>query len=120
MRQFRFFAVRDDDQRHELEITAIHNEAGYRHVRKVLAEQYDISLQDPLIEVVHVDRWGDRRLALRHFAHHRRWLNTVDANKVLFYASQLWGFPVELEIEEEGEVQSTLMVNAQDVDVSLV
>jgi hypothetical protein len=39
---------------------------------------------------------------------------------VLFYTSQLWGFPVDLEIEEGGEVQSTLMVNAQDVDVSLV
>jgi stage V sporulation protein R len=52
MRHFRFFAVRDDDQRHELAITAIHNDAGYRRVRKVLAEQHDISLQDPVIEVV--------------------------------------------------------------------
>jgi stage V sporulation protein R len=113
MRHFRFFAVRDDDQRPELEITAIHNDAGYRRVRKVLAEQHDISLQDPVIEIVNVDRLTDRCLTLRHFSTRRRRLNTADANKVLLHASQLWGFPVELEMEEEGQIGSTLKVNAQ-------
>jgi spore cortex formation protein SpoVR/YcgB (stage V sporulation) len=69
--------------------------------------------QDPIIEVVNVNRLTDRCLALRHFATHRRRLNTVDANKVLLHASQLWGFPVELEMEEEGQIQSALKVNAQ-------
>jgi len=118
MRHFRFFAVRDDDQQPELEVTAIHNEEGYRWVRKILAEQHDISLQDPIIEVVNVDRLGDRCLTLRHFANRRRRLDAADANKVLLYTSQLWGFPVELEVEEGGQVQSVLRANAQEVATS--
>jgi stage V sporulation protein R len=115
MRHFRFFAVRDDDQQPELEVTAIHNDEGYRRVRKVLAEQHDISLQDPIIEVVNVDRRGDRCLTLRHFANRRRQLHTADANKVLLYTAQLWGFPVELEVEEAGTVQSTLKANVEGI-----
>jgi spore cortex formation protein SpoVR/YcgB (stage V sporulation) len=118
IRHLRFFAVRDDDQQPELEVTAIHNDEGYRRVRKVLAEQHDISLQDPIIEVVNVDRLGDRRLTLRHFANRRRQLDTADANKVLLYTAQLWGFPVELEVEEAGQTRSAMRSTPQEITAS--
>ncbi len=106
IRHFRLFALRDDDRKSALEVTAIHNDEGYRHVRKILAEQHDISLQDPIIEVSNVDRLGDRHLTLCHRATNRRQLESGDAAKVLHYASQLWGFAVQLEIEEDGEVRA--------------
>ncbi|MGQ4808415.1 hypothetical protein NKDENANG_01797 [Candidatus Entotheonellaceae bacterium PAL068K] len=102
--------MRDDDRQAALEVTAIHNDAGYRHVRKTLAEQHDLSLQDPIIEVYNVGRLGDRHLTLRHRALNRRWLEPGDAQKVLHYTSQLWGFPVELEVEEDGKVQTAWRV----------
>jgi stage V sporulation protein R len=117
-RHLRFFAVCDDDQQPALKVTAIHNNEGYRQVRKVLAEQHDISLQDPIIEVVDVDRRGDRGLTLRHVANRRRQLHTADANKVLLYTTQLWGFPVELEVAEAGQIQPALRAEAQGADAS--
>jgi stage V sporulation protein R len=104
MRHCRLFTVRDDDRQEALTVTAIHNDAGYRHVRQVLAEQHDIGLQEPIIEVANVDRLGDRHLTLRHRAINRRRLEPGDAQKVLHYTSQLWGFPVQLEVEEDGQV----------------
>ena len=106
MRHFRFFALSDDDRKPALEVTAIHNDEGYRHVRKILAEQHDIGLQDPIIEVSNVARLGDRHLTLCHRATNRRQLESSDADKVLHYAAQLWGFPVQLEVEEEGQVRA--------------
>jgi stage V sporulation protein R len=106
IRHFRFFALRDDDRKPVLEITAIHNDEGYRHVRKILAEQHDIGLQDPVIDVSNVDQLGDRHLTLCHRATNRRQLESSDAKKVLHYASQLWGFPVKLEVEEEGKIRA--------------
>ena len=53
-----------------------------------------------------VDRLGDRHLTLCHRATNRRQLESGDAAKVLHYASQLWGFAVQLEIEEDGEVRA--------------
>jgi stage V sporulation protein R len=106
IRHFRLFALRDDDRKSALEVTAIHNDEGYRHVRKVLAEQHDISLQEPIIEVSNVDRLGDRHLTLCHRVTNRRQLESNDAAKVLHYTSQLWGFPVQLEVEEEGKIRA--------------
>ncbi|MBL8404763.1 MAG: SpoVR family protein, partial [Dechloromonas sp.] len=40
MRQFRFFAVLDDDERDKLEVSAIHDDPGYRALRLKLSEQY--------------------------------------------------------------------------------
>ena len=109
-RHFHLFAVRHDDHKKVLEVTAIHNDDGYRHVRTVLAEQHDISQQDPIIEVANVDRLDDRHLTLRHRAINRRRLESGDANKVLHYTSQLWSFPVVLEVEADGKVQTAWRV----------
>ncbi len=57
-----------------------------------------------------MDRLGDRHLTLRHRATNRRRLEAGDANKVLHYTSQLWGFPVELEVEADGKVETASWV----------
>ncbi|MES2771761.1 MAG: SpoVR family protein, partial [Pseudomonadota bacterium] len=82
MREFRFFSVLDDDKKSKLHVESIHNESGYRVLRRQLAEQYDLGNREPNIQVWNVDLRGDRSLTLRHFAHQRRPLNQ-DHNTVL-------------------------------------
>ncbi len=105
IRDFRFFSLLDDEGRDELEVTAIHNDDGYRHIRKVISTQHDIGLQVPNIEVCSVDRYGDRKLTLRHNVVNRRHLESFDAKEVLQHVERLWGFPVELVVDSEGETE---------------
>ena len=96
MREFRFFAIRDDDSRQRLSIDAIHDEPGYRELRLKLAEQYNLGSSDPNIQVWNVDRRGDRSLTLRYFNHQRRPLSSSHET-VLEHVARLWGFAVRLE-----------------------
>ena len=64
MRDFRLFALHDDSDEPELEVTAIHNEIGYREIRRTLARHYDASVQDPDIRIIDADLSGTRRLTL--------------------------------------------------------
>ncbi|AHF05018.1 SpoVR family protein [Marichromatium purpuratum 984] len=105
MREFHLFAVRDDDREEQLEVTAIHEEQGYRALRQTLAEQYNLGSREPNVQVYHVDRYGDRSLTLRHFRHNRRPLDE-SVDEVLRHVHRLWGFKVRLEsVDEQGRVQ---------------
>jgi stage V sporulation protein R len=96
MREFRLFAVLDDDSRSRLRIEAIHDDTGYREVRRLLAEQYNLASREPDIQVWNVDVQGDRTLTLRHFAWRRRTL-APSFGAVLEHIARLWGFVVRLE-----------------------
>jgi len=98
MRDFRLFAIEDDDQRNYLKIGAIHNEEGYRQLRQNLAAQYNLSNQDPNIQVFDVDLKGDRTLRLRYVPHQRVPLDDSH-DQVLKHLHRLWGFAVTLEEE---------------------
>lgn len=104
IRDFKLFSVRDDDHQPRLEISAIHDEAGYRDIRTKLAEQYNLSQREPNIQVWDVATRGDRSLTLRHIQHNRRPLaNSV--HEVLKHVARLWGFSVKLEsCDPEGKV----------------
>jgi len=102
IRELRLFSVLDDDEQDELEISAIHDESGYRHIRAVLAKQYDLSMREPNIQIYNVNLRGDRSLSLRHVLQARRPLNK-DTSEVVRHLSRLWGFPVRIEtINEDG------------------
>ena len=105
MREFRLFAVLDDDRDEHLEVTAIHDEDGYRELRQALADQYNLGSREPNIQVYNVDRRGDRSLLLRHYRYNRRPLaGTVD--EILRHIRRLWGFDVRLEaVVENGRVE---------------
>jgi spore cortex formation protein SpoVR/YcgB (stage V sporulation) len=96
IREFRLFAIADHAGADELEVDSIHNEAGYRRVRKLLARQYDRDARLPDIQVVRFDADGDRSLTLRHCRHRGRPL-TDDYRKVLGHLQRLWGFTVRFE-----------------------
>ena len=51
MREFQFFSVLDDDAREKLEIQAIHDESGYRTLRRQLSDQYNLGSREPNIQI---------------------------------------------------------------------
>jgi len=105
MREFRLFAITDDDLEEHLEVKAIHEESGYRALRQALAEQYNLGTREPNIQVYNVDRRGDRSLTLRHFAHQRRPLGD-SVPEMLRHIRRLWGFTVRLEtVDDRGRVE---------------
>ena len=96
MREFRMFAILDDEKDSELEISAIHDEQGYRRLRESLSRQYDLGSREPNIQVWNVNLRGDRALTLRHTQHNDRPLHE-SSQEVLKHVARLWGFDVHLE-----------------------
>jgi len=104
MRDFRLFAILDDDKDTRLKVSAIHDEAGYRRVREILSDNYNLGSREPNLQVWDVDLRGDRSLTLRHQAYLRRPL-AGDYQEVLKHVAHLWGFAVRLEVaQEDGSV----------------
>jgi stage V sporulation protein R len=105
MREMRLFAIVDDEKENELEVAAIHDDAGYHHVRQALSRQYDLGSREPNIQVWSVNLRGDRSLTLRHTQHNDRPLHET-AEEVLKHVARMWGFGVHLEsVDNAGEVK---------------
>jgi len=102
IREFKLFSVLDDDSRDQLEISAIHDERGYRNIRQSLAEQYNLGSREPDIQIYNVDRSGDRSLTLRHTQHQRRPL-AESSDEIVKHIARLWGFTVRLESALEND-----------------
>ena len=100
------FHLHDDpDERAGIRVDAIHNERGYRSVRRALARQYDIGIIEPNIEIVDVDLAGDRRLLLSHSVVDGSLLNEADTGRVLQHLADLWSYDVLLrETDSTGTV----------------
>ena len=104
MRNFRLFAIVDDEADPTLEVAAIHDEAGYRALREAMSRQYDLGSREPNIQVWSVNLRGDRSLMLRHTQHNERPLHD-NAYEVLKHVARLWGFPVHMEsVGSQGNV----------------
>jgi stage V sporulation protein R len=98
MRQMRLFHLTDDPEEEEgLRVAAIHDERGYKRVRRELSRQYDIGWIDPHIEVVDVDLAGDRRLIVRHTVMNGSLLDEHDAKRVLQHLADLWSYDVVMQ-----------------------
>jgi stage V sporulation protein R len=96
MREFRLFSIVDDSTQKELEVSAIHDDTGYRRVRESLSRQHDLNWREPNIQVWNVNLRGDRSLTLRHTRHNDRPLDN-SAEEVVKHVARLWGFRVRLE-----------------------
>ena len=103
MRKLRLFHVLDDAAEPVLRVDAVHDEQGYRKLRRALARQYDPAWTDPDIQVVDVDLAGDRRLILEHRANAGRLLEEAEARQVMRHLASLWGYDVLLrEVDPAG------------------
>jgi len=100
------FHLHDDpEQKEGIRVDAIHDERGYRRLRRELARQYDVGFIDANLEVVDVDLAGDRRLMLRHNVVKGAKLNEADAVRVLQHLANLWSYDVSLvEVDEADAV----------------
>lgn len=103
IRELRLFGLRDDSRESAVKVMAIHDEAGYREVRRRLAQSYDAAAQDPDLHVTDADLAGSRRLTLTHTVRNGIMLDKVEAERTLQCVAQLWGYRVKLvECEPEG------------------
>ncbi|GAB1100798.1 MAG: SpoVR family protein [Shewanella algae] len=66
IRKFKLFGVLDDESKNYLSVSAIHDEQGYREIRQILSSQYNLSNNEPNIQVHNVMVNGDRSLTLRY------------------------------------------------------
>jgi len=107
IRKLKLFKIHNDYDSPDMEVTAIHNERGYREVRKALAASYDISHMEPDIQIVDVDLSGDRRLIMQHRVANGILLEEDEAVLVLRHVANLWGYEVRL-IEVDSETEMTL------------
>jgi spore cortex formation protein SpoVR/YcgB (stage V sporulation) len=117
MRHLRMFHLHDDPAESAgVRVDAIHDERGYRRVRRELARQYDVGYIDPNIEVVDVDLAGDRRLMLRHSVVKGAQLNELDAKRVLQHLADLWTYDVSLaEVDPRGTVLKEYVLNPREL-----
>jgi len=100
IREFRLFAVADHRSEETLRVDSIHDDHGYRRVRRLLARQHAQELRVPDVQIVHYDRDGDRSLTVRHVRRRGRPLSDA-ATEVVAHLRRLWGLAVRLETWED-------------------
>jgi spore cortex formation protein SpoVR/YcgB (stage V sporulation) len=102
MRRWRMFLLMDEgEDAEEVRVKAIHDERGYRDLRRSLARQYDVAHLDPDIQVIDVDLAGDRRLILQHRMLDGILLEEKPTREVLQHLADLWGYDVCLQEHDE-------------------
>lgn len=117
IRDLKLFAVLDDYHNKDIEITAIHDDPGYRKIREILADQYNLSKQEPNIEVYTVDISGDRSITLHHTQRDGIPLNADDAKEVIKHIHHLWQFNVYLHSIDDATVTASFKCSDTDLKV---
>ena len=107
IRDLKLFAIADNESDDHLEVSAIHDDSGYRAVREHLAAQYNLGNREPNIQVWEVDRRGDRSLTLHHQRHDGKPLGE-STGEMLKHLHRLWGFDIHLH-SLDGAVMMTQM-----------
>ncbi|MDH3547607.1 MAG: SpoVR family protein [Gammaproteobacteria bacterium] len=117
IRKLKLFSILDDDKEDAIRVTAIHDDDGYQRVREELADQYNLSKQEPDIQVWEVALRGDRSLTLRHTQHDRIPLDEDDAKEVIKHVHRLWQFDVHLECMQDNELTQSFVCDDEKVRV---
>jgi len=115
IRDLKLFTILDDDADSAISVTAIHDEEGYRRVREDLADQHNLSKQEPNIQVYEVLLRGDRSMKLQHHQQDRIPLEDEDAKEVLKHLHRLWRFDVHLESIRDDKVYRVYHCNDDKV-----
>lgn len=96
IRDLKLFEVDDRQSSNFYKISNIHNENGYKNIRKNLADNYNRARYVPEIQVFNVDVYGIRSLTLDYTSFNATALNYQHIEQLLDYVSYLWGFPVQI------------------------
>ena len=111
IRDLKLFNIVDDDADSAIRVTAIHDDDGYRQIREELADLYNLSKQEPDIQVWDVSLRGDRSIRLKHEQRDRIPLDKDDAMQVMKHLHGLWRFDIHLESIRDGAVQCVYHCN---------
>jgi spore cortex formation protein SpoVR/YcgB (stage V sporulation) len=96
IRSLRLFALDDNAKDTHFTVSGIHDERGYKKVREVLAQSYDLANVEPDIQIADVDLRGDRQLRLQHTMRNGIPLAERSRDEVLRHVRYLWGYEVSL------------------------
>lgn len=108
IRDMKLFSIVDHDEQF-YQVKNIHNNAGYIHIRRALADQHNIIKHEPDIQVINANIKGDRILELQHNEVDEQKLDLKQAEIVLKHLKILWGFDVKLHcIDSAGGNHKTL------------
>jgi spore cortex formation protein SpoVR/YcgB (stage V sporulation) len=99
-RHFKLFSAHIDEKETFIYVSGTHEDESFLHIRKTLAEQYDLSRSIPQIEIVKVDWETDRWLYLEHITKNNQRLDYENMKKTVQYINKLWGFPVKMEYKD--------------------
>lgn len=107
MRDLKLFCIDDNEINPYLEVSAIHDDSGYRKVRESLAAQYNLGNREPNIQVYSVNTRSDRSITMRHFMHRGRPVDSDSTREIIKHIHRLWGFDVHVEsVDEWGGVKT--------------
>jgi len=115
IRDLKLFSIVDDESESTIEITAIHDDQGYLQLREALADQHNISKQEPDIQVWNVALRGDRSMTLRHLQQNSVPLDEEDTKEVLKHVHRLWRFDVHLESLRDEKLHQIYHCNDEKV-----
>ena len=101
IRDMKLFSINDDDRNSRLEISAIHDDVGYKKIIEVLSNSYNRERYVPDIQVTDFSKHGDRTLTLTHFKRNGKAIDELDAEEVTYSIHKLWEFPVHLISEDD-------------------
>lgn len=104
MRDLKLFCILDDDHNATINVTAIHDDDGYRAVRESLSAHYNLGNREPNIQIFEVDVRGDRSITLHHQQFNRQPLDDDSTKEVLKHIHRLWGFDVHLHSLRDNEI----------------
>lgn len=110
IRDWGLFNLRDEEKEKVYKITHIHNENGYKSIRKALGQQYQTAAMIPDIQITEADIANTRTLSLEHYSYNGKLLDDKTASQVLTNIQKLWGYPVELQTTYNDEVLSTFRI----------
>lgn len=108
IRDFRLFQLSDYKQDPHYQVKAIHNDDGYKSIRKEMARQYDYNYRIPDIQVRDFDHDDKRSLLLHMYrGNSGRELARESTVDVLNYIAYIWGYEVQLDVFSRQEVFSS-------------
>lgn len=118
IRDYAFLTLRDDPSKDYFEVTDIHNEAGYRHIRDRLASRYCYHNQLPNLTVHEVDVADNATLTLRHTQHGNVRLERKSVGEVLLQINKhLWPRTVQLEsFANDGSCTDVWWIEDEEVE----
>jgi len=101
IRRLRLIEIQDVQDVDHYYVAEIHNEDGYKNIRKTMSQQYEMDHIIPSIVVADADLKGNRTLFLKSNMRHERSLDHAATISVLSSIEYLWGYKVVLSIINE-------------------